>query len=321
MKRINRRHIAKKKYCHHYSLFIHILALAVVFLSGCNSDIFMDDPGVPEMDISIEGDDGEWKCAVQTEGLQRIFVDYPAQDKEYVTYWDEGGIVSADDNASRITSIGYLSPLSCYHISIDGGVIYIYSQYSAVTTAFTIRFYYEDGLTGYIHVTVRQGEPLFYLYEKRTEGLEISPEPIKVSYSQSMTNDTGHEVKFEMQPYKHPVAFFRVTPLKSWAQGLTVEDLGVPAYNGKEWKVLGKPDINLGRIYDFTPDEPYADEEISVDVPPGKKASVKYTVTYQRAKQLTTLVFVNKTANLNQEVQCESVAQYPVSYDYTVTYE
>lgn len=294
--------------------------MVVVLLAGCNSDIFMEDPGVPEKDIAIAGDGGEWLCAVPTFGLRGIMVDYPAQDRQYVQFRGENMNQLPGDPPDGIREIYYCSPLSCYTIALNGSMIRIFSDYSSVTTAFTIRFYYEDGLMGYIHVTIQQGAPLMFLYEQRIGDLMISPDPIQVSYTQTLANNISTSQTLEIQPYQHQAAFHRVTPKDNWAQGMTV-DIGVPAYNGKEWQFVYQQDIKLGLIYDFTPDVPYAEQTLSIDVPPGKKATVDYTVTYQRVWQKVMLTFGSRSDNRNAEVECDVVSQYPISYEYTVGYE
>lgn len=281
----------------------------------------MDDPGIPELtDVSIEGDGGEWNRVIPTEGLQGIYVDYPAQERQYVQCRDANGNHGSLDSGNRIAEIFYYNPLTSYTIGLSGQMIYIYSEFSSVTTDFTVRLNYDDGLTGFIHVTIRAGEPLMFVYEMRKGDLEITSEPTPNVITQSLNNNTSLPQTIEIRPYRMSGAFLRVTPTEKWAWDLTV-DIGVPYFNGREWNFAYRQDVKLGQVYDFTPDEPYTDQLISVEVPPGKRAVVKYSVAYQRARQKAMLKFSSKSQGCDWDVECEMVAKYPVSYEYEVQYE
>lgn len=322
MNRINRQHIAKKKDFRHYSLLKYISALAVVFLMGCNSDIFMEDPHIPDIrDVSIKGDGGEWQCAVPMRGLQGLSVDYPSQDKEYVNYYYEGGGTDfmKPPNA-KIIGFSYYSPLSFYSVGLDDQMLYVRSEYSSVTQAFTVRLNYDDGLAGYIHVTLQQGKPLEFLYERPMDELSVNTEETPETFTDSFVNNTFLAQKMEIYPYMTNRSFLRVTPAENWAKGIAVS-LNVPHFDGSGWELEFKEDVVLGQIYEFTPHEAYIDEKIAIEVPPGKKASVRHSVTYQRGRQNVALVFHNQVDGRDWEVECEAVARYPVSYEYEVHYE
>lgn len=294
--------------------------IAAVLLAGCNSDIFMEDPGVPEKDIAIAGDGGQWTCVIPTAGLRGIFVDYPEQEKQYVQCRDENGYHVAPDSGGRIVEIFYYNPLTSYTISLSEQMIYVWSEFSSVTCSFTIRLNYEDGMKGFIHVTIQAGEPLKFLYEMREGDLEIASEPTQTVFSRSLTNNTSLPQTLEVRPYEMSDAFVRVTPSERWARDLTA-DLGVPYFNGTEWNFAYRHDVILGQIYEFTPEEPYTERIVSIEVPAGKKALVKCAVSYERVRQKAVLKFSSKTQGCDWDAECEMVARYPVSYEYEVHYE
>lgn len=303
-------------------IFKYLPLLATLLFAGCNNDIFMDDPGIPQIsDVSVKGDDGVWSCAIPVIDLQGIFVNYPSQEKQYVQFISSDRTQIPDASpGDPVAEILYYSPLSSYSISLSDSMLYIQSYYSSVTSGFTITLYYSNGLTGYIHVTLQQGEPLVFLYEERTGDLEIATEPAPTVFSQTLVNNTSLSQTLTIQPFKNSESFFRVTPSERWAQDMTV-DIGVPAFDGKDWFFSYRHDVVLGRIYDFIPEELYTEQTLTVEVPPQKKASVRVSVTYQRARQNARMIFHNNFTKLNWEAECEMVARYPVSYEYEVHFE
>jgi len=140
------------------------------------------------------------------------------------------------------------------------------------------------------------------------------------TYTESFTNRGPIPQRMVIMPYRSSQCSDVAMPAEQWARKLIV-DMPMLVYSGHEWQLQDFTDICLGDLRTFAPEE-YMDEKFFVEVPPGVKATVTWTLHYTRASQQGHLDFYNAvTESYTSDVRFECTALYPTSYDYTVSYE
>lgn len=305
---------------------IHIpilLCAAALATAACNNDIFTDRNELPDFtDITVEGDGGQWSAPIVRDGLLRVYIDYSESVKPYVHYYDtDGNPADASCPASDLGSIVFENPVTFYSIGLHGEMLYVTSNYNAAwTDNVTLHLEYDSGVTKLIHLTITQGEPLqlgFCIYD----GEIVTEDNVAgQTHTQRFTNHSSIPQRMEIMPYRSSQCSDVATPAEEWAHKLTV-DIPMLVYSGHEWQLQDFTDICLGDLRTFAPEE-YTDEKFFVEVPPGVKATVTWTLHYSRASQQGRLDFYNAvTESYTSDVRFECTALYPTSYDYTVSYE
>lgn len=311
---------------------IHIqilLCAAALATAACNGDIFTDRNELPDFaDITVEGDGGEWSAPIERDGLLRIYIDYSESVKPYVHYYDtDGNPADASCPASDLGSIVFENPVTFYSIGLHEEMLYVTSNYNAAgADNVTLHLEYDSGVTKLIHLTITQGEPLqlsFCIYD----GEIVTEENVaEQTHTERFTNRGPIPQRMEIMPYRASQCSDVAMPAEQWARKLTVDMpmlVYVPALVnfGYEWQLQDFTDICLGDLRTFTPEE-YMDEKFFVEVPPGVKATVTWTLHYTRASQQGRLDFYNAvTDSYTSDVRFECTVLYPTSYDYTVSYE
>ena len=297
--------------------------LAVVIISSCNSELFIDDIDLPDVsDVTIEGDGGEWSTAFSRKGLSRIRIDYSSHDKEYVRYFSvEGPEVDADCPASELGSIVYENPKTFYSIGFVGEMMYLTSHYNASDyDMFTIYMDYDYGVTKSINVTLTEGEKLQLVTWIPTGNMRIEENISKsVTYTTSLTNNSSLTQKLETYPLLDSRCSDMVMPSEYWANGIVV-DLPIPTFNGIDWEWREYKDVRLGERRDFSPNQSL-NHKISVEVPAYSKAKISYTLNYSRATQEGFISLSNPVDDRSCETPVTWTSVYATSYEYAVEYE
>lgn len=113
-------------------------------MSGCNSDIFLDEPDIPDgTSVTIEGDGGEAEYAVPTRGLKHISLDVFSESEKYCTYRNTSGeVIDRKSPAAQVGSIVFENDFTKLEILKSGGHLTVRSvcQTSQYEGSWTIRW-------------------------------------------------------------------------------------------------------------------------------------------------------------------------------------
>lgn len=300
-----------------------ILSLCVLTLfGGCNSDIFLDEDDLPaNTSVTLEGDGGEWSSRFFRKGLTGIDLISGISWSNYLRFYDsDGKPVDSDCPLSKLGSIVYDTPLRYYSIGFTKDRIYLRSDYNASgNDEIVLVLKYDNEPDKYIRINITAGKPLQCLRTQFTGQLQLEDNFDKIIKTETFTNNGPVEQRLDIRPYVSVKAELTVRPMNSWANYLDV-GMSLPYFNGKDWIYKDLSGIVLGGQQYFLPSE-LRDESFSVTVPAGAKAIVRWDVNFTRATQGGILHFYNETSGLYSEASFSCVALYPVSYNYTVTYE
>lgn len=302
--------------------YILLLLIVTVTSSSCNSDIFVENDDLPAVvDITIEGDGGQWSTPISRKGLTAVYLNPSSSSSRiYYKYYDRNGKpADADTPISEIGSIEYENPCQYYAIGFNGDMGYITSYYNASGPYyFSVQLEYDYGVTKFINITVTEGKPLELQYCHMSGDLNIEDNIDKVIHKISFTNNSSIEQYYSFMPFESAKCENLVSPEDEWAQGLTF-NLPMPVFNEDDWNTKVCPEVVIGHRRMMT--SPLHSEEVKVLVPASRKASVTYVVFYSRATQNERLDLYNKEFNGYYEENVKCVAVYPTSCSYEVIYE
>ena len=141
-----------------------VVAACIIFLSsGCNNDVFLDEPDIPEItEATIEGDGGEADFVIPTNGLEHISLDVFSDNLQFCTYYNTAGDISDSKiAASELGRIVYESFFHKLEIIKNGKKLTIRSicETAQSNDNWTLRLEYTYGVR-FIEFTVLPGRPL-----------------------------------------------------------------------------------------------------------------------------------------------------------------
>lgn len=300
------------------SIFVALL------LTTCNNEIFIESENLPDVTyITLDGNGGEWSSAFSRKGLTSIYVnpEDSSVDAQYLEYYGvNGDKVDGSCPFDELREIQYDTPVRHYSIGFYGGMIYITCHYNVLSEK-SIRVYleYDYGMTKTINVTMTEGKPIelgFWMSEGEPD-LDLDFE--KIPHRTSYTNNSSLTQKLQLDPFADARCSDQVIPEDSWAVGLTF-DMPMPTYVFQEWAWEEYEGIRLGERRSF-PQTVYAQDRLTVEVPPYTKATVTYTINYSRFTRMGTISLYNPVDDSWYDEEVTWTAVYATSYDYTVDYE
>lgn len=294
-----------------------ITALCIVLLSpGCNNDVFLDEPDLPEItEATIEGDGGEAEFVIPTNGLEHVSLDVFSDNRQFCTYYNTAGDV-ADSKipASELGRIVYESFFHKLEIIKNGKKLTIRSicETAQSNETWTLRLEYTYGVR-FIDFTVLPGRPLSLSSITYTSRLDVNDNAQVKTRRVGCMNNSPHVLKTEEYPYLQADATTIVNVSKSnaWVESERVV-MKVPAYENGEW-VAAEKTIQPGRTYrTYRPDQLM---KIEIDIPAYFDGTIITDVTYSRAEITGTMLFTNEILDLQRSVEFTATSLYPVSYE------
>ena len=305
-----------------YIIFYIIPLCYLLSLTGCNSDIFIKPNGLPDkLELTIDGDDGEWSSPVSRKGLSRIYVKSNYDDRNYITYRNtEYKITNENCPASELMDIEYDNPVSKYIINYIGDMLYIHSIYNASYEKHMILVLeYDYGMTKHIDVIFSKGVPLRLEYQETTSDMEIEENIETIPHSFSFSNKSSATQYVNITPFADSSYTCKLSAEEEWAHGVEISGVKIPLYF-EEWQHKELTECIIGESFSFKSDNQDA-EVFPVFIPANKKATVTYNVNYSRAIQKSTLILYNEVDHfeIKLPVSCSCVS--PTSYDYEVIFE
>lgn len=307
-----------------------IIPIFSLFISSCNSDIFVENEDLPKStDVTIDGDGGQWSTNYSRKGLIKISLDYRWASSNLLgdlTYCGKNGkVLDADCSPSELESIDYENRLIYFRIGFIGDMIYVTSYYNAgdeITVALCLE--YDYGVIKYINITIKEGTKLELISWYSTGDFILEENVESTTHSISLTNNGPISQKLEVLPYLDARCTDKVYPKDYskdyWVDGLEYT-LPLLSYDGYNWIWHDYDNIRIGAQRVFSPSAYSTTDKIVVDVPPYTKAKITYTLHYSRATEDGILTFYNSVEDCQFDVDMTWTSKYATSYDYEVEYE
>ncbi len=299
------------------------VGVAVLLLTACNDAIFIDDLNLPdETYVTLGGGWDQWSAAYSGKGLTKIVFEYPSGEKKYLRYEDKDGkVVAPDCPPSQLGAIVYDNPLRSFYVGFYGDILYVTSLYNASSAdSFTLLLEYDYGAMKRIEVQIEAGAPLEMTYWNPTGDLMLQDDYETLTRSASLTNNGPVTQRWGIRPYTYMACSHMVTPDEEWANGLTLTMPMLEYFRGN-WVWADYQNVELGVLEDVDLHTYLFNEEIEVEVPPFKKATVVFTVHKTLARQTGFVQLFNPADETYRDLDVTWSSYYPTTYEYTVEYE
>ena len=294
-----------------------IAAACIIFLSsGCNNDVFLDEPDIPEItEATIEGDGGEADFVIPTNGLEHISLDVFSDNLQFCTYYNTAGDISDSKiAASELGRIVYESFFHKLEITKNGKKLTIRSicETAQSNDNWTLRLEYTYGVR-FIEFTVLPGRPLTLSGITYTSRLNVNDNAHVKTRRLGCINNSPEILKTEEYPYLQADAttIVNVGKKDSWVESEHIV-MKVPVYKNGEW-VAEERTVQPGRTYrTYRPDQML---KVDIDIPAYFDGTIITDVTYSSAEIEGIMTFTNEILDRQRTVNFTTSSRYPVSYE------
>ena len=300
------------------NLLLPVLLCLLLLTTGCNNDIFVDEPplGEDEIGATIDGDGGETSFKIPFKGLEHISIDVMSEAERYCTYYNAAGeVVDRKSPASMVSRIVFESDFTKFEIEKDGKTLRIVSvcSTSEYESTWTIRLEYSYGVR-FIYIKTLPGKPLKLMDITYPEPLKINDKEKVVTTRETFTNNGPLPQTIEVRPYLNELATIIVDPDRSgfWisAQKWTMP---VPVYVNDKWSIIDKPEIMPGVRYYY--ERPDRFIKIPIDIPAYSKVTIITDVTYTQATGSGCMAFLNEILDRRFDVNFNVTSLYPYKHE------
>lgn len=289
----------------------------MVALAGCNNDVFLEEPLMPDdQSATIEGDGGEAVFSIPTKGLERISFDLIGESNKYCTYYDHSGnIIDAKSPASEVAKIVYETNFNKMEIIHNGTQLIIRSICNTSDYAWNtgIRLDYSFAVKT-IGVNILPGRPLV-LQNVEYHGDPVLTESTLVKTSTvQINNQSESDKEWEDYPYINAMAEIIAVPdrYSTWlyADVLPIE---VPVYENGQWVWEKKEGLKADIRYTYR--RPDYMHKVMIEVPAKTVVRIYSDVTYVQAKAACSITYLNEILDRQIVANFNVTSLYPVSYD------
>lgn len=295
-----------------------LIILSMITLSGCNNDIFIDSPDIPDsMQDIIEGDGGEAEFTIPTKGLERISLDIYSENQKYCHYYNaKGEEISDKSPASEVSRILFETDYCKFEVLRKGKKIVFRSICSAISSEDheTIRLEYSHGVR-FIYLVILPGKPLKLMAVNYDTPLSVTDNAQVKTTHTTVNNDGPLPTRVNVMPYAGENASVMVVPESDgpWAGYHRTVTMDVPFYQDGEWGMKEIADLQPGtKAYFLHPDRFM---EVPVDIPAQSRVNISEYVTYSKAEAGGSFVFKNEILDVVITVPFKVTSLYPVSYE------
>jgi len=293
-------------------------ALPVLLLvAGCNDDVFLDEPNMPDiLNDTIEGDGGEATFTIPTRGLERVSLNVMSESERYCTYYNAaGGIIDHKSPASEVSRIVFESDLSKFELRRQGKTLTVKSFCSMfdMEACWSIRLDYSYGVR-FIDIAVLPGKPVKLLEViYHPDGLKIEDRAKVNTQRFEFYNTSPLPQTFEVRPYLGETASILVLPegYNSWVRGERL-NIKVPVFDNGSWQLKEKQGIMPGT--NFTYERPDCMMAVNVDVPAYSNVNIFTDVIYSQAQASGYMIFLNEVLNRKVTLGFTVTSLYPTAY-------
>lgn len=302
-------------------LFTLVLWLSLMLcVSGCNSDVFLDEPDLPEeTSVTIEGDGGEATVSIPTKALKCISFDMMSDEEKYCTYYNlQSEPVGRDVAPSQLGSIVFESNFVAFKIIKDGSRLTIRSICHTFdyTYHYTLRLEYDYG-TRFINFDIIPGQPIILV------GIDYNPQLHVIDDGQIVTshtryaNNTSRPLTVEVMPYLNRYATTLVEPDRDgeWVK-YEILSMKVPVYNGSTWELAEQEGVKIGETLQYS--VPHQMMTVPVTVPANSEVEIIKKVIFTAARNDGTITYENLQLGKRLKVNFTTTSYYPVDYEIRV---
>ncbi len=298
--------------------YIYRLAmlLGVMMATGCNGDIFSDEPALPyDTDVTVEGDGGVAVVNIPLKDLEYITLYRYATQHDCTYYNAAGEEIPSNSPASEVSMIVYESDFNRYEIHKQGSQLIIKSICSTFRYDNHDEIYLEYSYGNrYINVTILPGKPL------KLDSVEYSGVLMSDDEAQTKTvskiffeNTSSVDISGTEYPFLNDQPYVFIDALaNSWANDIPLT-LDVLMYENGKWVFREKSDVRPGYKSYYRGPDPMT--EVHYSVPATSKGYIITEVTYAGAEMSGTLYYRNEILDRTIPVGFNMSSYYPVSYD------
>lgn len=299
-------------------IIIHFLSIiSLITLSGCNNDIFLDEPLMPDdLSATIEGDGGEASFTIPTKGLEHISFDLIGDVNRYCTYFNHSGsIIDSNSPAHEIAKIVYETDFSKREIIHNGSKLIIRSicYTSDYESKVGIRLDYSFAVK-VIDINILPGQPLV-MENVAYHGDPVLIESTLVKTSAIQINNQSESDKvWEDFPYINAFGEILVEADRN-SRWLSYEllPIEVPVYENGKWTWQIKDNLKADIKYTYRRSD-YM-HKVELIIPAKTVVRVFSDVRYVQAKASGTITFLNKILNRRIMADFNVSSIYPVNYE------
>lgn len=299
-----------------YSLAF-VLPWLLMLLSGCNNDVFLDEPQMPDdLSATIEGDGGETVFTIPTNGLEHISFDLLSESKKYCTYFNHSGsIIDSNSPASEVAKIVYETDFSKREIIHNGTQLIVRSICSTSDYDLKVGIRLDYSYTvKIIHVNILPGRPLVLENVEYNQNPLLTESTLVKTHTIQINNQSESEKDWEDYPYINALGEILVEPdrYSSWLNYdyLPIE---VPVYDDGKWTWQIKDQLKANVKYTYR--RPDYMHKVTMTIPAKTVVRIYTYVTYVQAKASGVLTYLNEILNRRIIVNFNITSIYPVSYD------
>lgn len=297
-----------------------ILPALLVFLlaAGCNDDVFLDEPNMPDIvNDTIEGDGGEATFTIPTKGLEHVSFDMIGVSEQYCKYYNAAGdLIDYKSPVSEVSLIVYDNDLLRLELRRQGKTLTVKSVCNTFDTAmhWDVRLDYSY-CARYIEIVILPGKPM-KLFEVvyDSDGLEIKDRARVKTQRFGFHNDGPLPQSFEVRPFLNEMASILVEPVdnNSLVMGKRI-NMEVPVFDNGSWQLKEKQGIMPGTSFTYA--RPDCMMKVDVDVPAYSNVNIFTDVIYGQAKANGYMTFLNEILNRRLTVNFTVTSLYPTAYE------
>ncbi len=291
----------------------------ITFMPGCNNDIFIDGPEMPDYSYAqVAGDGGTVSFEISTTGLKLINFDLFSENKKYCKYFNRNGEeISPYSPASELGSIVFENHHVKYVLEKKGNRLTFTSlENSSSENHLSIRLEY-DYTVKFIEIEIERGQPLEMICVEY-DNMKINDRAKKDVQTYKFTNYGPINQTLNWYPYSHNQASVIVEPDEDWIRGDFVI-IPLPAYSDGKWKLEETGSIRLGTKMSFYRSD-YMNP-VPIELPPYANIVLISNVIYSMCQVEGSMTFRNPVSGRIHQTGFMCEALYPTDYEIRIDYE
>ena len=283
--------------------------------AGCNSDVFVDGPLMPqEQTLTVDGDGGSQSLKID-KGLKYLGVNlYDSQSGGFSYFNAAGEMIPADSPARDVARIAFDDGFAQFSIYLNGKEITVKS----VCNPLGKRFYtvwLDYGYTmRYLLVNIAAGEPLEMVAAHYVEELNITDKARTQTRSMIYENGGDNTLEAYLAPYDDApvVGRMELDSFSSWADDGEYT-LALPMWSDGKWQLKDFQGLRSGEEVRMS--RPGKVEDVKITVPPHTRMRVYTYVYYTLAVTNGTMTFRNAVTGEETPAWFTVSTYYPMSYN------
>lgn len=293
---------------------------AMLAIAGCNNDIFIDGPEMPQDSFAtVDGDGGEAEFYISSKDLERFSIDNFSNNAGFTYYNGSGEIISPQSPAHEVACIAYTDLYVMYKVERNGTSLKFHSieNCSGSEYSLTIRLEYSY-TTCFINITVEKGADLELKSVDFGNTIELDENYKTEIRSITYRNNGPIPQTYEFRPLLSAIVYAVAEPSETWARFLYAP-VRFPEYKNGTWIIGEETSVLLGGGWQYNADG--WNTIVPVNVPAKNSATVSATIYFTKARTDEVAVFCNPISQREHATVIWAEVIEPVSYDITILNE